>query len=78
MSLSMFKDEHQEKANNLLNQFDSNTMHAALCVIEGDFSKAATHYFNNAHICNELQYMKNEKETMDQIVRQMKAHGITP
>ncbi|WP_168156669.1 hypothetical protein [Oceanobacillus sp. E9] len=74
----MFKDEHQVKATNLLNQFDRNTMQAALSVAEGDFSKAATHYFNNAHICNELQYMKNEKETMDQIVREMKVHGMTP
>lgn len=78
MSLSMFKDEHQVKANNLLYQFDINRKNAALSVAEGDFSKAATHYFNNAHICNELQYMKDEKETIDQIVRQMKAHGITP
>lgn len=76
MSLSYFKDDDQEKADRLLNQYDHNMMQSALNIKKGNFRDAGANHREMTFICDQLQYMKNEKETIDQIIQEVKDRNI--
>ncbi|MDO6451885.1 hypothetical protein [Oceanobacillus profundus] len=72
MTLSMFKETDQIKANNSLNEYDLNMMQGATAMLQGDFKIAAQHYRNIANALDNLQSLKNERETLDQVVEAYK------
>ncbi|NBJ71018.1 MULTISPECIES: hypothetical protein [Clostridia] len=65
-NLSMFLLKDQEKADKQLAVYDYNFMHAARYVAQGEFEKAAVHHRNVANALEELQRMKNSKDTTDE------------
>ncbi|MGG4180823.1 hypothetical protein ABEW03_16195 [Virgibacillus pantothenticus] len=78
--LSMFLPKDQEKADKQLAVYDYNFMHAARCVAQGEFEKAAIHHRNVAHALEELQRMKNSKSSTDEartILRQIEKQEAT-
>ena len=62
--LSMFKDSDQEKANSNLNEYDLNMMQGATAMLQGNFKLAAQHHRNIANALDNLQTLKNEKESL--------------
>ncbi|GIP61975.1 hypothetical protein J32TS6_05300 [Virgibacillus pantothenticus] len=78
--LSMFLEKDQEKADKQLAVYDYNFMHAARCVAQGEFEKAAIHHRNVAHALEELQRMKNSKSSTDEarsLLRQIEKQETT-
>jgi len=61
----MFKEADQAKANSNLNEYDLNMMQGAIAMTKGDFKDAAQHHRNIANALDNLQTLKNEKETLD-------------
>ena len=72
MTLSMFKESEQIKANNSLNEYDLNMMQGATAMLHGNFKIAAQHHRNIANALDNLQSLKNERETLDQVVEAYK------
>ncbi|WP_077705019.1 hypothetical protein [Virgibacillus dokdonensis] len=64
--LSMFLERDQEKVDKQLAVYDYNFMHAARCVAQGEFEKAAVHHRNVANALEELQRMKNSRDMTEE------------
>lgn len=71
MNLSMFLELDQEEAKKLLNAYDYNHMNALEKTAQGNFLDAAIYHRNVAHQLEQLQALKNNKDQVDLILKQI-------
>lgn len=67
MTLSMFREADQERAQRLLSAYNYEHQNAIEQTLLGEFKKSAIHHGNAAGFQEQLQELKNKKQLSNQI-----------